>query len=142
MAALGATSTRTDGPGTPRNSTEVESTNGSVPGTSAISASGNLPTELATSHMVVSRMAPSPWPPSIFTASTALGTGLPDSSSARSVSRTESPAVMVRPAGWTSIRLTGDDGMPTGAVAVAVGCWKASRSAGSAASGSTESSWR
>ena len=34
------------------------------------------------------------------------------------------------------------DGMPTGAVAVAVGCWKASRSAGSAASGSTGSSWR
>ena len=106
----GSTSTRTAGPATPRYSTEAESTNGSVPGTTALTASGNLPTELATSIPFSGRTVPSPPPPIMLTESTAPGTCAPLASMARSTSWTESPAVMVRAAGWTSIRATGEAG--------------------------------
>ncbi len=48
VAALGASSTRTAGPGTASNSTVVVSMKGWVPGTTALRPSGNFPTLLAT----------------------------------------------------------------------------------------------
>ncbi len=99
---------------------------GAVPGTTAESASGNLPTELAMSHELPAGMSPSPCPPSIFTEITAPGTTSPFASTARSTSCTESPAVISRVAGITSMRLTGDGG--SGAAGA---CWKRNATTGS-----------
>ena len=118
----GESSTRAAGPGTAWNSTDVESTKGRVPGTTALRRTGNFPTELATSRRFSGRMVPSPDPPMSWTHTTASGIALPSAPIARTESCIESPAVMVRVAGCTSMRATGEAG-------IVVGCWSASASA-------------
>ena len=46
---------------------DVVSTKGRLPGTVALSASGNLPTELATSQPLLGSSEPSPSPPRSWT---------------------------------------------------------------------------
>jgi hypothetical protein len=106
------TSMRAAGPGSIRKSTG--SITGRAPGTSATTLNGIFPTELATSIPVES-IVPSPCSPRGTKRMLALLTGRPAASSARAVTRTESPAVTVRVRGVTSIRATGEAGACAGA---------------------------
>ncbi len=56
----GARDPRTAGPGTPRNCTEIGSMNGAEPGTTAKTARGNFPTELAISQKLPAGLRPHP----------------------------------------------------------------------------------
>ena len=87
----------------------VESMTGRVPGTIAVTVSGNLPTALATSIPVESTR---PWvnPARCEKKMFAPLTGCPEASRARARRRIESPAVTVRARGVTSMRATGEGG--------------------------------
>ena len=101
-------STREAGPGTMRNSSGC--TFGRVPGTTATTLMGILPTELAMSVPVES-MDPSPSPPRATKRMMALSIFRPAASSASAENFTVSPATTSNVAGVTTMRATGDSGI-------------------------------